>query len=797
MQNHSKYLKLPKLSLLELDHIHSMLDLKYTYDKDGNIEEVVPKGTPNNMALILSSYFSFHLYDGKQLYITLTDGTYQLVDPFDIGVLIHICLEDYGIGRARAWQDEPVYNELLQIISLDYSTVAPGSDFKPLEWDGVKRMGNVLTHFFTLDDQDGHRQTWAFLTMLFQWYRVLIDAPGAGFTVAPVIMSTQQGIGKSHFVELLGSLSDQREPLNITSWNDMHNSNVTSTLPESSIIFYDEMDRSALRREYDDAKRIATTKQFVINPKYLKSYKYERQQPLVMSTNNTDVLPDDANRRFPIINVYNNPNSPLATEDIDGAKAFLQQVLNEVAYVYDHATDEERLVLREWGTKLNAQDSDDSKLELARVFNNIVLRHVNVIGETKDVTISEFYDEATVEEANILISYLSKDKEPLVEGITNIGEVINKRLYRGSFNQLLSAYNDLVSPDYNHEVISSRDFKKNGGRRYRRIDISHHKFLNKLNPSQTPHFVGSDMISELEKRQAIVDRIEKGEDSFTAAIYQEALWCPVKQSNEGDQYYDMERQVLEDNMKNVSYQPFEMVRLFVEQHPGQYRIGLAMTQDTPLSVVHVHDGFFESDFLPKGVAVEQIGSDQRLYYPVSLTDKSFGFKPGLKHKERRGDVFGRDVTFINEGSVIVFDDPNVINYLSDVVDWHLDSLNRALRDEIVSRETFPKTEEAMFMVESEINPISVGKLKKELTNEVRKIGLEKRSEKEWMHYLIDWFVKQKYPVEHLIEVRDFLQNVFPDWSQLRESYLSYIRLLLKEGALYYDGVGIEKVVKLM
>lgn len=794
--NWKQFYRHPHISLLQMKELFPSLDLKIKKAKDGSIVDVRPANDARNMAIVMSACYSFHHDGSHQLYGATKKGSYVHVDPYELGLLMSQIFSEYGFGKTSAFSSDRVYDELLQLPRVANSTVEPLTVFHPQEWDGENRLDRVLTHFFKLSDYDGPRQTWAFLTMLFQWYAVTLDWGDASFTVAPVIVSTQQGIGKSHMVRLLGELGDG-QVLSLSGWRDFNDSGVMALLPTSSILFYDEMDRSALRRDYDTAKRIATSTDFKINPKYMKPYHFRRTQPLILSTNNTDVLPDDANRRFPLIEVSNNPDSPLAHGDVEGAKAFLQQVLNQVAYVFDRLDGYDRQALLKWNAKDNAGDADESKLELAEVFNNIVFRHCQKVGETKELSISEFYDYATIDEANLLIDRLAKDKQPLVEGTPHLGEVINSRLFRGSFAQLVTAYNDLVAKNYQEEVIASRARRTTGGKRVRLIDIRNHRYLNEETPQLTPFYVVEKEDETLKERRLILERalgVKK-----QAAIYEQPVWCATKIGKKKNKVtklpFSAKTQkplsgAYNSPERNAQLVDFEGAKNYVKRK-GNYELAVSIDESTPIACVDVDGSKIHPDFFPSGVGIEDSvsGRGQHIYYAISSDLKKFGLAPSLeKGKKVQGLLHAPDLegnwrdhkveVFIRFG-VVTLTDETVLNRLRGNTLWHLDLISEGLRPE---KELGVDSFEGSVQKEEEL----VGYLNAYMVKQ--DLSFKEGCRHDVLGKLVGAFAAKRIDLSLLPSLKAYVRGLDPTWDELDQEFDHWIQYVKDQGSFDYATV---------
>ena len=684
-----KYFRLPDRSLEEIKSLHPELDVKTT--KDGQIERVV--GSADNLARVLSYCYAFHVDHSHQLYITLAEGDYEHVTADTMNKLILDTLHHYGFPRGMCHSEHGVLRALVTMTESKGNFLEPRALFRPQEWDGERRMEGFLRHFFTLEGLDADRQNWAFLTTLFQWYGVLNNHPGAGFSVSPVLLSTQQGIGKSMFLRLLGSFSDRYKPLEISGWGAFNDRAVMELIPQSSVLIYDEMSPSALRRHYDTAKRIATQTHFTINPKYQPSYDYKRVQPLFLSTNNSDVLPDEANRRFPIIRVTVNPESPLRFGITDDVKDYVQQVFNEVAYVFEHASPEDQMALMQWEAKDNAMDADESKLEIVDAVNRMVFRHCNTPGIRKRVTIREFYSKATAAEANVLIKAFCRDKTPLPETTQDVGEALYDRMYRGSFAKLIDGYNDLVSKDYHHEVISTETYKTTQGQRQREIRIENHRWLDSDNPEDTPSFHLEHVAPVVTARREILDRVFSednplGEDLFhdTAKVWCVTQVAPGKDGKlnkvphsalTGKPLYGS----FDTDERAAQLANFNQAQAFVKNHPG-FQLALNIDRSVPIICLDVDGSKVHKDFFPSGVGIETSvsGTGQHIYYRVPQAVKHrterFGKRTNGKVylANAEGDLeYHKADIFVSTG-VVTVTNPDSLKHLDAGNVWHLNTI---------------------------------------------------------------------------------------------------------------------------
>lgn len=731
--NNNKYLKkqakeLPKLTLDQLAQISSIFSYR---DRSADFENgyVGARYSVANsnaaFAELMSKTFSFHTDASGQLYVVCKDDTLRLVeaDGRDLGKLIHQTAKRYNIAIPQAVSVSGVYSALLEIPEITASISAPTHFFHPEQWDGVHRLREVLTKFFRLDPRVAEVNTLAMLTTLFQWYAVMTGQPGAGFSVSPVLMSTEQGIGKSHYVRLLGELDEEFKPLMISGWGDLKDNAFTALLPTTSLVFYDEMGASALRRHIDSAKRIATSEYWVINQKYIRSYQLLRTQPLFFSTNNESVLPDEANRRFPVIRVSINPDSPLATNDVAGAKEFLQQVLNEVAVVYNRATAEERLILTKWKAEYNADDVDDDYAEVLEVFNHLV---VNCHNEAGGVTAGQLWDTANVNEANILLSYFCRHDVPLLPSNSNqitrdeIGRHLKRYLPKYALVNLISAYNPLVSVSADCPVISP-NARKSNGRRVRDICLENHRHFEKTKQLQIPPLYDGDehqASSRLAEYSALLDDLMARDVAVirNGLLYDARIWCAVKvvkdELKEGHGAFQKVPVSALSGMplaggygspqRNGQLTDYQTVLNFIENQSitdssETYHVGLHIDENTPLVALDIDNGALDISQLPSGVGVEYSvsGKGMHVFALASLDEKYARERYCLQRNSFVGDFEGLDAEMYSNARVITMSDPSVLENITDEALWWFDFAAQTIDQE--NRRQAQETKEVMEM----------------------------------------------------------------------------------------------------
>ncbi|RRG09241.1 MAG: hypothetical protein DUD32_08935 [Lactobacillus sp.] len=752
--------------------------------------DVFVRKTTQQFAIILSTMYSFHSTSDGALYITLNNGKLHSIDSDQLDRLITACLHRYALAKPnKSWDSTVVYSELKKIASVSYSTCPNPNAFRPNEWDHKDRLPFVLSHFFKVEKPIV--STLGYLTMLFQWYQATrYPKRPDNFSVVPILQSDKEGVGKSAMSILLGKLDDRLDYLPISSWDDLTNGDKVRSIESTSLILWDELKSSDLKRRDSLARNIATTATWHVNKKYLPAYDVARTQPLIMTTNEQDVLPNGSSRRFVMIHVDKLKTSPFAKDDLEEAMSFLQQVLNQVAYVYDHTDQAGRVQLCHWEESYTAEVMSESTSD-----------EIDGLKAAVESLGTGYHSKK-----EILSAFPNRTVAPM---LSEIGERIstnsltNAQLLEAcapKFYKLLAAlfkrFNAMYGKDPNKPVIDPVR-KHTSKSNVHRIDLKNMK----------PGSLSSDFMHGLDKKQLLASWQQKKYEILVegskdhpkkkSKFFDDSFrkWCLSRIESSDSTHSGLQKKPMyfngqiirpltgsfdsdERNRSLASYKEVCVEKDYMNKRNDgyKYEIGLNLDKDVPLIVMDVDDGDISSDLIGlkelRGLVSEKsISGTGRHYFSVDRNDVHEFHRICDKRKSFQGTFLKKNIEIYRSGKVITMTDPSILNDVSDESLYLFDVVTQSIQEQWVMKkyaeELAAEVENTSDEAEStsdKVIPIKTG-YDKMLESYADKKGLtfEEGNRHNAMASVVGWASSRGDIPEDI--VYKWLAGKFPDWSE--------------------------------
>lgn len=254
---------------------------------------------------------------------------------------------------------EKIINKSLHIIASENSYHPIRDKLKTLQWDGVKRIDNLMVKYLGVDDNFYTREV---IHLLMQASICRIHKPGCKFEIM-VCFVGGQGAGKSTFSRFL-ALEDEWFSDDLKRLED---DNIYRKLQGHWFIEMSEMIATASARSIEDIKS------FVSRQKETYKIPYEthpedrlRQCVFVGTSNNMDFLPLDrtGNRRFAPILVHPEKIEKHILEDQQESREYFIQAWAEAMRIYmkseEHTlklSKEAEIYLTEWQKQFMPEDT--------------------------------------------------------------------------------------------------------------------------------------------------------------------------------------------------------------------------------------------------------------------------------------------------------------------------------------------------------------------------------------------------------------------------------------------------------